>query len=261
MFFLAVAAGAYATLVGAVYLGQRRIIYPVPKVVVEPNVPDASLETIVVPDAEPVVALHFRAPAGGRTLVHFHGNGEQLGDLVALGRAFRTRRLGFFAVEYPGYGLAPGGPSETSNYRAAEAAILSLEREHGIAPGDLVLQGQSLGTGVAVEMARRGHGRKLILISPYTSMVAMGKLTLPIFPNDWLLRDRYLNDDKAAQIRQPSLVIHGSDDEVIPASMGRRIAELLPDARLLIREGGHHNDLFVHGGRELVDTIAEFSAS
>lgn len=259
MFFLGLTLTAYATLVGAVYFGQRRIIYPAPSVVVEPNIPEADVETILVPGRESVKGLHFKAPAGAATLLHFHGNGEQLADLIALGRALAAAGLGFFAMEYPGYGIAGGKPSEQANYDAAEVTIAHLATVHGIASEALVLSGQSLGTGIAVEMARRGYGKRLILIAPYTSMVDMGKLTLPIFPNEWLVHDRYLNADKAPALDLPSLVIHGTNDEVIPIRMGRRMAELLPNARLSIVEGGHHNDLFVLEGRRLLAEMKSFA--
>ena len=259
MYLLGLALGAYATLVGAVYLGQRRIMYPAPRIVSKPAIGDASLESIEVPGATPVVGLHFKAQSDAPTLLHFHGNGEQIADLIAIGRALHARGLGFFAMEYPGYGLAAGTPSEPANYLAAESTLAHLHERHGIAKHDVVLQGQSLGTGIAIEMARRGYGKRLVLISPYTSMIAMGKLTLPIFPNEWLVHDRYLNAEKAPKIAQPSLVIHGTDDEVIPATMGQRIAELLPNARLLSVAGGRHNDLFVVQGRQLLDAICEFA--
>lgn len=257
MLVLGLAVGAYAALVGTVYLAQRRIIYPVPGTVIRPRAEDASLEQIPVPGAHGTVGLHFVGAPDAPTLLHLHGNGEQLADLIALGRAVRARGLGFFAVEYPGYGVAEGAPSEQANYAAAEASIEYLKTRHAVSNDRLVLQGQSLGTGVALEMARRGHGARLVLLSPYTSMVDMGKLTLPIFPGD-LIHDRYLNLAKAPSVSQPALVIHGTLDEVIPVSMGERVAEALPHAKLQLIEGGHHNDLFVLSGRQVLDAIERF---
>ena len=133
-----------------------------------------------------------------------------------------------------------------------------LFRSHGIGDDRLILQGQSLGTGIAVEMALRGYGKKLILISPYTSMVDMGKLTLPIFPNELLVHERYLNLAKAPRVTLPVLVVHGTEDEIIPVRMGRSVAEALPHARLLTIDGGHHNDLFIHRGRLLLEELTNF---
>lgn len=257
MLVLGLAVGAYAALVGTVYLAQRRIIYPIPSTVIRPEAEGTSVEQVPVPSAANTVGLHLVGAPDAPTLLHFHGNGEQLGDLIALGRAIQARGLGFFAVEYPGYGVAEGAPSEQANYAVAEASIEYLKARHGVAGHRLVLQGQSLGTGVALEMARRGHGERLILLSPYTSMVDMGKLTLPIFPGD-LIHDRYLNLEKAPYVSQPTLVIHGTHDEVIPVNMGVRVAEALPRAELRLVDGGRHNDLFVSSGRQVLDTIERF---
>lgn len=259
MFVFSVIAGAYAVLVGAIYLGQRRIMYPVPSLVVQPEIDDAELETIEVPGSTPAYALYFTAPDGAPTVLHFHGNGEQLADLIGLGRAMHQAGLGFFALEYPGYGVDRlGRPSEVANYAAAEAALQHLERQHGVSPRDVILQGQSLGTGIAVELAKRGYGKRLILISPYTSMVDMGKLTVPIFPNEWLVHDRYENLKKAPRVDLPTLVVHGTRDEVIPHSMGERVAKALPNARFVSVPGGHHNDLFVIEGKTLMQTLSGF---
>jgi len=258
MLVLGLAVGAYAALVGAVYLAQRRIIYPTPSTVIRPATADASLEEVPVPGAPPTVGLYFAGATGAATVLHFHGNGEQIADLIALGRALRARGLGFFAMEYPGYGIAEGAPSEQANYAAAQASIEYLKTRHGVTHEKLVLLGQSLGTGIALEMAVRGHGARLVLLSPYTSMVDMGRLTLPIFPNELLIHDRYLNLSKAPRVTQPTLVIHGTLDEIIPAHMGVRVAEALPHAELRLIEGGHHNDLFVVSGRQLLDDIERF---
>lgn len=258
MLVLGLAVGGYVALVGIVYLSQRRLIYPRPRTVLQPRARDASLEQASVPGAPAAIGLYFAAAGTGRTILHFHGNGEQVGDLIGLGQAIRARGLGFYAMEYPGYGSAEGEPSEQANYAAAEATIVHLATRHGVSKEALVLQGQSLGTGIALEMAHRGHGSLLVLLSPYTSMVDMGKLALPIFPSTLLLLDRYLNLSKAPAVPLPALVIHGTQDEVIPVSMGERVAQALPNARLRLIEGGHHNDLFVVSGRQVLDEIERF---
>jgi pimeloyl-ACP methyl ester carboxylesterase len=167
--------------------------------------------------------------------------------------------IGVYAVEYPGYGLAGGeAPSEDAIYAAAEAALRHLQGAHHVPRGATVLEGQSLGTGVAAEMARRGFGARLVLLSPYTSMIAMASLVAPFLPVRWLLRDRYETDRKAPALDVPALVVHGTSDEVIPFSMGQRIAALLPRSELVRIDGGHHADLFAID-ETLVAKIAAFA--
>jgi len=122
-----------------------------------------------------------------------------------------------------------------------------------------VLEGQSLGTGVAAGMARRGHGMRLVLISPSTSMVDMAAIMAPFLPVRWLVRDRYETNLKAPALEVPSLVIHGTLDEVIPLDMGQRIAKLLPNSEFFPIEGGHHADLFAIDKSSLLAKIAAFA--
>jgi alpha-beta hydrolase superfamily lysophospholipase len=106
MAFVGVVLGAYAALALLMYLGQRRLLYPAPRSGEEPVMEGAELTRVKGPSGRTVHALFVRPPAGAVTIVHFHGNGEELADLVPLAWSVRRAGLGFFAVEYPGYGLS-----------------------------------------------------------------------------------------------------------------------------------------------------------
>jgi uncharacterized protein len=241
VFFLV--AAAYGAIAGLAWTFQRSIIFPAPRERVEPSLPGATL--IRLRRSRVVHCFYVPAPHGAPTVVHFHGNGESLATVASIGTSFGSRGVGFFAVEYPGYGLSSdSSPSEIAIYEDAAAALTHLRDELRVRPESIVLQGQSLGTGVAVEMARRGFGARLVLISPYTSIPDMAKRALPFLPMGLLVRDRFDNASKVRGIAIPTLVVHGTDDEVIPFSMGERIASLLPNARFLRLPGAHHNDVW-----------------
>lgn len=106
-----------------------------------------------------------------------------------------------------------------------------------------MLQGQSLGSGVAVEMAKRGHGTRLVLITPYTSIVEVGARVFPWLPASLLVRDPFNSAAKAPGLTLPVFIIHGTRDEVIPVDMGQRMGTLFPNATTRILEGKHHNDV------------------
>jgi len=256
-------AGAGACVYGgialAAFFGQRSLLYPVPSHDVEPRAEGAALVKITGDNGAIVYGLHAPAPPGAPTLVHFHGNGEDLAGQALLVSGLRRAGVGVYAVEYPGYGLARGQPiDETSIYAAAEAS-LRFPIEGGVPRESIVLQGQSLGTGVAVEMARRGYGARLILISPFTSIVDMAALLIPFLPVRYLVRDRYESEQKVTSLALPALVMHGTHDEVVPQRMGRRIAELLPDAEFVSIPGGRHNDLFDNDHVDVLAKIAAFA--
>jgi fermentation-respiration switch protein FrsA (DUF1100 family) len=247
--------GLYFTLCLAGCLGYRSVLYPAPRNSL-PDLPSgASLLHLRASDGARVPAVHFPAPPGARTVVHFHGNGQTLRTEVPFALALVTRGLGVLLVEYRGYGAAPGDPSEEAFYLDAEAALSTLS-ERGVRGEDIVLSGVSLGTGVAAEMAARGHGARLVLVAPYTSIPAVAGHLVPIFPTSIIVADRFATLEKSARIKQPALVIHGDQDALIPYDMGKAVAGAIAGARLVTVEGGHHNDIFSLRP-DLMDLIAE----
>ena len=250
---------AYALLVLGAFAGQRRLIYPARGTGAIPELAGTTLEKLRARDGSTVHALYSEARDGAPTLVHFHGNGEELADLVDLVALLRARGLGVLAVEYPGYGLSrPGEPSERAIYEAAELALHDLRENKGVSRERTVLSGQSLGSGVAVEMASRGLGARAILFAPYTSIADVANVYFPFLPNRWLLRDRFDNAAKAPRVTVPVLVVHGTDDEVIPFELGERLAGMFPNAQLVPLPRGRHNDLFLRGGDALVRDLETF---
>lgn len=235
---------AYVALSAIVGASYRALLFPAPRAVIEPALSGAELLRISSEHGE-LVALHASAKPGEPTIVFFHGNGEDLADTVMLGRELFDAGVGFCAVEYPGYGLARSQKaSEPALYAAAEVALAELERR-GVRAESVVLVGQSLGSGVATELAARGHGAGLVLIAPFTSIPAVARRFAPFLPLDLLLRDRFDNLAKAPRIVVPTLVVHGDRDEVVPFEMGRALSEHLPSAELHVVEGAGHNDLYV----------------
>lgn len=250
-------AGAYGALVGVAFAAQRKLLYPAPAPR-HPDPHDGELLTLAAPSGRPVFALWARCGPGARTVVHFHGNGEQLADTGPLLRYFHAKGLNALAVEYPGYGLAASqDPSEEGLYEAAETALKHLQQALGVPASEVTLVGHSLGTGVATEMALRGHGARLALLSPYTSIPEVAARVVPWLPARGLVRDRFATAEKAPRVQVPVQIVHGAQDELIPASMSRELGRLFPQADVQIIEGAHHNDLFAppHGEAMLAGLV------
>ncbi len=201
---------AYALLCAGLFFAQRKLVFPAPT---ERAGLPRGFEEVQVPGA--TFFIWSRVDGDGPVVVHFHGNGEQVGHLGWLGSEFKQRGVSFVAVEYPGYPGANGEPSEASLFAAAEAALHELEKR-GVARERIILEGQSVGTGVAVALAAKGWGRKLVLLSPYTSLPEVGARAFSWLPVRLLLRDRFDSASRAANVNVPTLIIHGTDDEVIP---------------------------------------------
>jgi pimeloyl-ACP methyl ester carboxylesterase len=247
----------YVALLAAARLLYPRLLYPAPQAdMYSPG--EGSLLTLRANDGVTVHATEFAAPGGAPVIVYFHGNGVVMGDDLWMAREFARRGLGVVLCEYRGYGLSSGPlPDENGFYQDAEAVFTTLA-SRGIGPGRIVLLGESLGTGVAAEMAVRGWGSSLVLITPYTSILDMGAHVQSLLPPRWVMRERFDTLAKAPHIALPAFVLHGKEDEIVPYAMAEKVASALPQAHLVTVPGGHHNDLFLGTGVRFFDEIKAF---
>lgn len=255
---LALGVGVGFVLVVPVRLLYPRLLYPAPQR--DLNAPaGGKMLTLRARDGVPVHAMELDVHSSGPVLVYFHGNGVVMGDVAWMAREFARRGLGVVVCEYRGYGLSSGhSPSEAGLYEDAEAVLEALKRR-GIGPDRVVLFGESLGTGVASEMALRGRGSGLVLVTPYTSIPEAAARFVFGVPLTFVMRERFDTLAKARDIGVPALILHGTDDEVIPQAHGARIAATLRHARFMSVQGGHHNDLFLGEGARYFDDVAAFA--
>lgn len=236
--------GAYLLACTIAYFLQRHMLFPAPRQVRNPSV--AAGDTITV-EGGPVIL--YQKPTGkSPVLVYFHGNGEQLADLEWVSSSMTRMGVGFAAIEYPGYGLAAqsGAPSETSIFDAAERGIRYLLEYEGLTKEQLVIGGHSLGTGVAMAMAERGYGVRVLLLAPFTSIPDVGLEVFPILPLRFLLKDHFDSLSRAKSVHVPVLVVHGTDDELIPIAQGKRLAAQLEHGRFVPIAYGRHNGVWSH---------------
>jgi pimeloyl-ACP methyl ester carboxylesterase len=256
--FLSILVLGYLGLMGAAFALQRSMLFPVPQAASQVSPPEPGFRRLSPPGGPVVDVLYLPAALGMPTMVYFHGNAEQIAYMKNLGRALHERGVGLLAVEYPGYGINPGSPSEQGLYEAAEVALADL-RASGVGPESTVLSSRSLGGGVAVEMARRGRGARMVLLAPFTSVVDMANRAFPFLPTRLLVRDQFDNAAKAPGIDIPVLILHGDQDEVIPVEMGQRLGRLFPHATMEVVPGAHHNDLLERTWPRLIDRMVAFA--
>ena len=256
-----VACGLLSCVALAARLAEPHFLFPGTRAAVCPVPPGFGLMTAAARDGVTVHALDLPAPPGARTIVHFHNNRDTAVDAADLARRLHARGFGVLLVEYRGYGLSRGAdPSEEGLYDDAEAALDQLAAR-GVGPDQVVLWGTSLGTAVAAEMARRGRGAALVLVTPYTSIPDVVTARVPLAPAGLLVPDRFDTLGKTAEIRVPTLIIHGDEDEIVPFWMGRRLSDAIAGARLLRVAGGHHGDLFLREPDRLLRAISDLARS
>lgn len=237
---------------------QRQLLFPAPP----PRAVRADLGELIEgrsAHGRRVVAHWARAREDAPAVAFFHGNGAQLADSADLATVFLSEGWSVFSVEYPGYGpLASDSPSEESIVDVADGAMALLRTRLAVPTAHTVLVGQSLGTGVATALAARGAGAKLVLISPFRSVSAVANDLFRGLPVGLLVRDRFDSEALAPTVTIPTLVIHGTADEVIPFSHGEAISKLFSHGRLVRVERGRHNDLWSEHIDEVLNAMRAF---
>lgn len=220
---LAIGAIGYATIVGIVYFKQRSFIY-FPSQEIRKSAPGFQIVKFPTTDGLTLAAGYRPALAGRPTLIAFHGNGADWQSMAHGLRPLADRGYGVLAVEYRGYQANPGSPSEQGLYEDGRAALRWLD-SRGIPASQVVAVGNSLGSGIAVQLASETRLRGLVLVSPMSSMVRLASVRMSWLPVKFLLRDRYDNLGKLPHIKVPILILHDGADQVIPIEEGRMLAD------------------------------------
>lgn len=213
------------------------------------------------PDGARVIAWYAKAASGQPTILYFHGNAGSLETRNERIKKYMARGLGVFMMTYRGFGGSSGSPSETANVADAMLAFNTLTGA-GVDPLDVIVYGESLGTGVAVQVAAEKRVAGLVLDAPYTSMVDLAALHYPYIPGRWLMTDRYETRAHIGRVTAPLLVMHGERDTIVPVAMGREVHALAPGPKTLKTfPGAGHDDHYKFGSYDtLYAWIAELRA-
>ncbi len=194
----------------------------------------------------------------GYTVLVFNGNAGHRGHRAGLAAQLAGRGLNVLLVDYRGYGGNPGLPSEEGLTRDARAALAYLGRRVDVDPTRIVFFGESLGAAVALRLALEYPPAALILRSPFTSLVEIGRHHYPLLPVRWLLKDRYLSLERIARVRSPLLVVAGEDDDVVPLADSATLFEAAPHPKRFVTiPGVGHNDEELASGALLIRAIVD----
>jgi hypothetical protein len=226
---------AYLGLCAWVYLTQRSQIYfPTP----ETRHPGA--ESVWIKSAGAKLKVWTVTRPGPRALVYFGGNAEDVaGNLDDLERALPDHSL--YLVNYRGYGGSTGAPSEAGLYADALAVFDVVRAVHG----EVAVMGRSLGASVAVHLASERPVERLVLVTPFDSLVNVARGHFRWLPIGWLLEERYDSAERAASIRAPALLVIAGNDEIIPETRSRALAAAFSPrrSRVVVIPGATHNTL------------------
>jgi len=159
-----------------------------------------------------------------KTVVFFHGNAGNLLNRVHKINELNKLDINILLTSWRGFSGNKGKPSEKNLYYDAQQ-IIDWLKVQGLDNKDIVLYGESLGTGVATELASKNNFGGIILESPFTSMVDTAKIYYPYLPVNFLLKDRYDSKSKISDIKTPILIMHGKMDNIVPQQMGLELFE------------------------------------
>ncbi len=175
-----------------------------------------------------------------KTILFLHGNAGNL-----FNRSYKLNRLNelnlnVLIISWRSFSGNSGKPNETNLYGDTKKAVKWLN-ERGVETKNIILYGESLGTGVAVEIGQTNKFNSIILESPYTSMIKAAKIYYPYLPVKFLLKDKYDSEKKIKNIKTPILIMHGKKDNIVPFHMGKKLFETAnePKKFLQIEEDDH----------------------
>ena len=255
LWYLTVAVVGYALLTGCLFLGQRRLLYlpdRTPPDLALAGLDDMEPVELTTDDGLSLLAWYASARDTGKaTLVYFHGNAGHIGNRADRVRPYLDAGHGVLLVSWRGYGGNEGSPTEDGLYRDGRAAFAFLDRV-GVLPEATIVYGESLGSGVAVQLARERRVGGLVLESPYTSIPSVAAHHYWYVPATYLVRDRFDSLSKIGEIDAPLLVLHGERDRVIPVEFGRELfaAAREPKTWRGFMQAGH--DLYDFGAADAV---------
>ncbi len=197
------------------------------------------------------------ANPGDGALLLACGNGGNLshrGKLAA--ELHRKLGTGVLVFDYPGYGKNSGLPTEQSCYAAGDAAYHWLVNDARIPADRIILMGESLGGGTAVELATRHKHRALDMIYTFTSLPAAAKYHYPFLPTYLLMSTRFDNISKIGQCHEPVFIAHGTADAVVPFSQGEALYAAANSPKEFFWVGGAGHGMAI--GELMLDPLANF---
>ncbi|XP_075651778.1 uncharacterized protein LOC142622191 isoform X1 [Castanea sativa] len=187
-----------------------------------------------------IVATFWKYPFARFTLLYSHGNAADLGQMHDLFTELRAHlRVNIMSYDYSGYGASTGKPSELNTYYDIDAVYNCLKSTYEIKQEDLILYGQSVGSGPTLHLASQLHRLRAVVL--HSAILSGIRVLYPVKMTFWF--DIFKNIDKIRSVNCPVLVIHGTNDDIVDWSHGKRLWELAKEKYdpLWVKGGGHCN--------------------
>lgn len=209
-------------------------------------------------DGVRIHAFFLASPGTSRAWLFLHGNAGNASHRLPNAAELARLSAHVLLLDYRGYGLSDGRPTEGGVYADARAALAHLVEERGIRESRIVLFGRSLGGAVAVELARGRSLAGVVLESTFTSAADVARSFFGP-PGAFLAGRRFDSERKIAHLRSPLLFLHGDRDGIVDFALGRRLFERAPEPKTFqVIRGAGHNDTTLIGGRAYFARLGRF---
>jgi len=229
----------YLLLIALLFFFQRHLEY-FPNGSAKTIPPGFHSETLISSDKTKFLTWFYPAQKGEKIILYFHGNAGNIGDRAHKLSALAGAGFGVLAISYRGYSGSEGKPSEAGFVRDGEVALQFL-RNQGYQDSDIILFGESLGSGVSVQLAAKTKFYAVILESPFSSVVSVAQRQYWFVPVGLILKDKFESKNFAPLITSPVLIFHGTKDLVVPFVEGQKLFSVInaPKKFITVDGAGH----------------------
>jgi len=251
----------YLIITFILYISQRSLLYHPTENNYSGDMLTVSIDKIKIKNDDNIELMawyHEKDIEKYKTILFLHGNAGSLENRIHKINHFNDMDVNFLIISWRGFSGNKGKPTEQGLYKDARSAVKWLINE-GTIEENIIIYGESLGTGVATEIAQNINFAGVILESPFTSMVAAGKSKYPIFPINLLLKDKYESDKKIKNIKSPILIMHGEVDKIVPFWMGKKMFELANEPKYSYFS--KYDDHMMEFNKDLINSINLFIKS
>jgi len=195
------------------------------------------------PDGANLNAVHIQNKSTKGVVLYFHGNSGNISHLTHVANLLSKKGYDAILVDYRTYGKSRGEMSEQALNDDAQLFYNYALKQYP--ENEIVVYGRSFGTGIASRLAAKNNPCRLILESPFSSAVDLGKHRFPIFPISWLSNFRFPSTEYISEVKCPIYIFHGTDDKVIPYKFAQKLFDAIPGSakKMYTIEGGGHNYL------------------
>ena len=253
---------SYVIFLSILYLIQRKLIYFPLKTSPSLGAFSEIYTKIQTQTKDKLTLTHWFAKQGWPYIVILHGNAGHIESRAYKFQFLADQGYSVLLIEYRGYGGNPGQPTEWKLIDDSAQALEWLFKQQGISAKDIILFGESLGSGVAIALATQYSVKGLIFDGAFSSIVEVGKSAYPFLPIRWLLKDTWDSKSRIHKVHAPTLFIHSKKDSIIPFHLAKKLFQAAnkPKKHIWLEHSGHNDNLETKSVKKsIIDFIQSIS--